>query len=429
MGVDIAFRSLKEPSPMPNLRSTQIRWLLGAVLIAAGGAQADAAIIFPPNQTPFTMPAGVSTTVEVCRFQHSTSKKKNDFDVTVDWGDATGLDGPFHPNKKGKTSYVIRRAHTYAACGVYSVTCNVDYKAGTETGSDTNVATVSGTAAAPVMTVSAVCPADGATGLTASVASGATNYVWSMLDGNGADITSLITAGQNTEQITFDAAPAGSLMFISLNETAGDNCPAATATRRAQVDYTDVSPTHPQHDAVCTLAGNQLTAGCGDGLYCPDLPTTREQVAYLGLAARHWADVPPYDPGVGTGAVFADVPASSDYVDWIEAVVVAPEQWMAACDATPNFCPLNSVTRAQLTRFLLKSKYGVAFDPPPPAVDPYTDVAAADFAAGFIDQLKTDFGLIPEPLGCEVGKFCPSSTATRAHLAHFMVHIFGVPSL
>ena len=413
---------------MRDRRSTDLRCLLGVVLIAAGARQAAATIIFPANQLPFTIQAGDgATTIEVCRFQHSSSKKKNDFDVTVNWGDATPTD-TFHPGKKGKTKYVARATHAYATCGVYTVTCDVDYKNGLETGSDSNVGTVSGTAPAPVMVVSAVCPANGATGLTASVPSGATNYSWSMLDADGVDLTPQITAGQGTEQITFDAAAAGSLVFISLNETAGA-CPAATSTRKVQVDFADVAPTHPQHDAVCTLAANRLTTGCGNGFYCPDSPTTREQIAYLGLAARHWADVPTYDPGLGTGAVFADVPASSDFVDWIEAVVVAPEQWMAACDATPNFCPSNSVTRAQLTRFLLKSKYGVAFDPPPPAVDPYTDVAAADFAAGFIDQLKTDFALIPEPLGCDVGKFCPSGTATRAHLAHFLVHIFGVPAL
>jgi hypothetical protein len=414
---------------MIRSRSAKLRWILGGVLVIAGAAEGSAAIIFPPNQTPFTMPANVLTTAQVCRFQHTSSKKKNDFDVTVDWGDATPLDGPFHPNKNGKTRYIVRRSHTYSVCGVYSVTCNVDWKNGTETGSDTNVATVSGMSAAPVMTVSVACPASGATGLTASVPAGAANYSWSMLDGNGNDISSLITAGQSTEAITFDAAPAGSLMLISLNETAADNCPAATATKRAQVDFADLGPTHPQHDAVCTLAGNRLTSGCAPGLYCPDLPATREQVAYLGLAARHWADVPPYDPGVGTGSVFADVPVSSAFVDWIEAVAVAPEQWMAACDATPNFCPGDSVTRAQLARYLLLSKNGSAFVPPPATGTVFTDVAATDFAADFIEQLKADFDLVPTTLGCQPGKFCPNSAASRAHLAHFMVHAFGVPAL
>ena len=414
---------------MSNPRRINGLSLAGAAFVLLAGAPAGAAILFPPNQTPFTMPANVLTTANVCTFQHTTSKKKNDFDVTVDWGDATPLDGPFHPAKNGKTKYIVRRAHTYTVCGVYNVTCNVDWKSGTETGSDTNAATVSGTSAAPVMTVSVACPANGATGLTASVPSGASNYVWSMLDGNGNDITSLITAGQGTEAITFDAASAGSLMFLSLNETAADNCPAATATKKAQVDFTDLGPTHPQHDAVCTLAGNQLTSGCAPGLYCPDLPATREQVAYLGLAARHWADVPPYDPGVGTGTVFADVPGSSAFVDWIEAVVVAPEQWMGACDGTPNFCPGDSVSRAQLARYLLLSKNGSAFVPPAATGTVFTDVANTDFAADFIEQLKADFDLVPTTLGCAAGKYCPSSAATRAHLAHLMVHAFGVPAL
>lgn len=413
---------------MFEARPRTLRRLAFGLALAAGADQAMAAITFPPVQTPFTMPLNTPTTVDVCRFQHTTSKKKNDFDVTVDWGDGTAPE-TFHPVKNGKTRYIARREHTYDECKVFEVTCDVVYQNGnvTEMGSDDNVGTVSGAAPAPVMTLSVACAANGATGLTASVPSGASDYAWSILDANGQDLTSLITAGETSEAITFNAAQAGSLMFISLNEMAADNCPAATSTRRLQVDFADVGPTHPQHEAVCTLAGNLLTAGCSNGLYCPDLPTTREQVAYLGLAARHWAEVPPYDPLAAAG-VFADVPAANDFADWIEAAVVAPEQWMAGCDATPNFCPGNAVTRAQLARYLLKSKYGVAFDPPATG-DPYTDVLQADFAAGFIEQLKMEFAAIPEPLGCDFGKFCPTSTATRAHLAHFLVHVFGVPAL
>jgi hypothetical protein len=417
---------------MLRTRIATLRWILGAVLTVAAAGQASATIIFPANQTPFTMPSGVSATANVCRFQHSSSKKKNDFDVTVDWGDATPLDGPFHPAKQGKQNYIVRRAHTYAACGVYNVTCNVDWtpvgNTVAESGSDTNVATVSGTAAAPVMTISVVCPAVGQTGLTASVPAGATNYAWSILDGNGNDLTSLITAGQTTEAITFDAATAGTLMFLSLNETAGDNCPAATSTRRAQVDFSDVGPTHPQHDDVCTLTGNQITTGCAAGAYCPDDPATRAQLSLLGLLAKHWADVPPFDPGTGTG-VFADVPGTDPFVDWVEAATGGTEGWMAACDGTPNFCPNDAVTRAQMARFMLLAEHGSLYVPPVATGTVYTDVQVGDFAADFIEQLKTEFDAVPTTLGCTAGEYCPSGAVTRAHLAHFLINVFGVPAL
>lgn len=411
---------------MKDHRSVHLRWLLAAFLCAAGGADAMATILLPPNQIPFTMPANQLATADVCRFSHSSSKKKNDFDVTVYWGD--GDQETFHPNKTGKQSYVARRAHQYDTCGEFQVTCDIVWKDGLEQELGVpNTAIVSGISPPPVMTISVACAEVGATGLTASVPSGATDYEWSILDADGNDLSSLITSATNTEAITFDAAAAGTLMFVSLNETAADTCPAATATERVMVDFSDVGPTHPQHDDVCTLAANQVSEGCGAGAFCPDNPVTRQEMTMLALKGKHWADVPAFDPGVGTGSVFTDVPESHEFVDWIEAAAGTGEAWTGACDTALNFCPTDPVTRAQMARFLELAKGTLA--PPPATGAVYADVGATDFAADFIEQMKADFDLVPAPLGCGTGIYCPSSATTRAHLAHFLVHLFGIPSL
>ncbi len=67
--------------------------------------------------------------------------------------------------------------------------------------------------------------------------------------------------------------------------------------------------------------------------------------------------------------------------------------------------------------------------PPDPLTDPYADVLVGDFADEYINQMKDEFAPIPASLGCPgTNMFCPSSPATRAHAAHFLVNIFGVPA-
>lgn len=409
-----------------NMKLWKTRAIFGALGLFAGTG-AFAAIILPANQTPFTGTINTVTTAEICRWQHSTSKKKNDFKVDINWGDTTS-DLGLTPTKSGggPRNYHIVASHTYTTCQVFTVTCHIDYKNGTETADDDNQATISSTSTPPTMVISAICPAT-ADALTATVPpeSLGTTYNWAIQDAIGNDLTGTITAGQNTPQISFPAASPGTLMFVSITEQVG-TCPVKpTATHRAQVDFADVGASHPQHGDVCLLAGNQATLGCGDANYCPDDPVTRNQLALIGLKLKHADDVTPYTPATGTG-VFTDVPDTDDFVDWVEAATSAPESWMAAC-GTNLFCPTDVVTRAQLARFTLLAKSEV---PLPATGLIYTDVGATDFAADFIEQMHADFLLLapPQTLGCFGTQFCPNGAATRAHLAHFLVNAFPTVS-
>jgi len=401
----------------------KLRWVLGAIGILGAAAQAGATITFPPNQAPVSAQAGVNTSLLVCRFSHDVSKKKNDFRANINWGDATPDDLNVAVNKSGgQRNYRVTRSHTYAACGVYTVTCEIHYKVNTEVASDTNQVTVSLTSVAPVMTISGQCPATG-DGMTASVPNegAGTTYNWTILDAQGNDLTGTITSGAGTEAIAFPAAAPGKLMFVNILETVGA-CPSKPpAIHRVQVDFNDVSAAHPQHNDVCRLAGNQASLGCGGGNFCPDDPVTRNQLAYIGLKGKHAADNPPYDPPTGSGG-YTDVPDTDDFVDWVEAASSAPESWMAACDVN-RFCPTDPVTRAQLARFTLLAKAEV---PLPATGLVYTDVGILDFAANYIEQLHNDFLALPTPqtLGCFGGQYCPNGAATRAHLAHFLSNAF-----
>ncbi|MBI5962994.1 MAG: S-layer homology domain-containing protein, partial [Chloroflexi bacterium] len=87
------------------------------------------------------------------------------------------------------------------------------------------------------------------------------------------------------------------------------------------------------------------------------------------------------------------------------------------CTAVPlNYCPTNSVTRAQMAVFLVRAMHGVAFVPPT-ATGVFSDVPVGSFGADFIEQLAAD----SITSGCGGGNFCPGASVTRAQMAIFLV--------
>ncbi len=96
------------------------------------------------------------------------------------------------------------------------------------------------------------------------------------------------------------------------------------------------------------LADSGISAGCGSGLFCPDLAVTRAQMAVFLLKASHGAA---YEPPPAAG-VFVDVPPQSPFAPWIEQL--AAEGVTAGCGGG-YYCPANPVTRGQMAVFLTKT--------------------------------------------------------------------------
>ncbi len=96
------------------------------------------------------------------------------------------------------------------------------------------------------------------------------------------------------------------------------------------------------------LADSEIAAGCGGGLYCPDSPVTRAQMAVFLLKAKHGSGYTP-PPAVG---MFADVPPSNQFAPWIEQL--AAEGVTAGCGGG-NYCPNAPNTRGQMAVFLVKT--------------------------------------------------------------------------
>lgn len=98
------------------------------------------------------------------------------------------------------------------------------------------------------------------------------------------------------------------------------------------------------------LFADGLTAGCGNGYYCPEKPVTRAEMAVFLLRAKHGSG---YNPPAATG-VFADVPTDHWAAAWVEQLYV--EDITSGCGVSPlTYCPENQATRAEMAVFLVRT--------------------------------------------------------------------------
>ncbi len=122
--------------------------------------------------------------------------------------------------------------------------------------------------------------------------------------------------------------------------------PPATGTA-----FPDVPADNPFARWIEELVREGITAGCGGGLYCPNNPVTRQQMAVFLLKTKYGAA---YVPPNGIG-LFGDVsPCPAVVCNFIEDLY--NQQVTGGCQATPLlYCPTNPVTRAQMAVFLVKT--------------------------------------------------------------------------
>jgi hypothetical protein len=291
---------------------------------------------------------------------------------------------------------------------IYTVTAISDVNcASVGTGSATVM--VGTPVSAPVLTAPlSVQP--GAIGITASVPLHAgSTYSWTLTGGT-------ITAGQGTEQITFDAGPAGTTMDLQVTES-NTGCVSPATDAKVQVDFLDVPTSHPFHDFIDTIARHEITVGCGDGDFCPDNPNTRAEMAVFLLKAKFGSD---HVPPPATGTVFADVQPGDFAADWIEEL--ASLGITGGCE--PNlYCPNDPVTRGQMAVFLLKTLLGSGYVPPPPA-GIFADVPIDYFSIAWIEDLYNRG--ITGGCGLDPLRYCPDDPNTRGQMAVFLTLTFSL---
>jgi hypothetical protein len=107
--------------------------------------------------------------------------------------------------------------------------------------------------------------------------------------------------------------------------------------------FSDVPCSHPYATWINEIAREGITSGCSPGLYCPDGNITRSQMAVFLMVANG------VTPGGCPPSTFSDVPASSPFCPWINAI--AARGITAGCGAG-TFCPESLVLRGQMAVFL-----------------------------------------------------------------------------
>ena len=122
--------------------------------------------------------------------------------------------------------------------------------------------------------------------------------------------------------------------------------PPATGTA-----FPDVPADNPFARWIEELVREGITAGCGNGNYCPNNPVTRAQMAIFLLKTKYGAAYVPPD-GVG---IFGDVlGCPNPTCNFIEDLY--NQQVTGGCQATPLlYCPASSVLRQQMAVFLVKN--------------------------------------------------------------------------
>ena len=234
------------------------------------------------------------------------------------------------------------------------------------------------------------------------------NYVWTLTGGT-------ITGGQSTGTLTFTAGPAGTTMKLTVVDSVA-GCDSQPGRKNVQVHFLDVPPGHGFHNFVNTLARNEVTAGCGNGNYCPDASVTREQMAVFLLRSKEGAS---YVPPACVTPLFADVPCSSPFARWVNEL--ARRSITGGCGGG-NYCPQNPVSRDQMAVFLLATKEPPGYLPPACTTPTFNDVPCTNPFARWIEELARR-GITG---GCGNGNYCPSNPNTRGQMAVFLVKTFGL---
>jgi hypothetical protein len=181
-------------------------------------------------------------------------------------------------------------------------------------------------------------------------------------------------------------------------------------------DFLDVPSGTPFHPFVTTLVSNGITAGVGGGDYGVNQPVTRAQMSVLLQRGKNGLC---YVPPPATGTVFNDVPANGFAAAFIEAL--AASGVTTGCGPS-IYCPTASVTRAQMSVFLLRTKEGQTYVPQACVTPTFNDVPCSNGFARWIEELVRR-GITA---GCGGGSYCPGSAVSRGQMAVFLVATLGL---
>lgn len=172
------------------------------------------------------------------------------------------------------------------------------------------------------------------------------HWAWRFIEGLYA---AKVTGGCNTSPLQY--CPTTSVtrdqmsIFLLRAKYGSEYTPPAVG---ASTGFTDVPVDYWAAAWIKQLAAEGITGGCGDGVYCPTTPVTRDQMAVFLLRAKYGSSFVP-EAAIG---VFDDVPINYWAASWIEKL--AEDGITGGCGGE-YYCPGTVVTRDQMAIFLDKT--------------------------------------------------------------------------
>ncbi len=113
------------------------------------------------------------------------------------------------------------------------------------------------------------------------------------------------------------------------------------------------------------------------------------------------------------GSSFVDVATSDGFYPFIENLF--HHGVTAGCDVN-QYCPSRSIRRDQMAVFLLRSKYGQGYAPPP-CGGAFADVSCPGPFTDWVEQVYAE-GIIA---GCGGGNYCPNEPVERRDMAPWLL--------
>lgn len=145
--------------------------------------------------------------------------------------------------------------------------------------------------------------------------------------------------------------------------------------------FRDVASNHWAWKWIEAVDNGSVIPGCGSGNFCPDNNISRDQMATFLLKAKEGAA---YNPPACTSPVFNDMPCANSFAAWVNEL--SARGVTGGC-GNGAYCPSGLVSRDQMAVFLLKTKEGLSYSPPACTVQIFNDVPCSSPFAPWINEL------------------------------------------
>jgi hypothetical protein len=156
-----------------------------------------------------------------------------------------------------------------------------------------------------------------------------------------------ITGGCSTTPLSYCPETSVSRAQMAVFLEKGTHYPSGFSPANVSPTFDDTIG-HWAEDWIEALRSDGITGGCGTNLYCPEKSVTRAEMAVFLLKSKYGSGYTP--PSVGANTGFSDVPVTHWAAAWIKQL--AAEDITGGC-GTGIYCPEGSVTRAQMSIFLV----------------------------------------------------------------------------